>query len=379
MIAGVKTLDDLDVRDKRVLVRLDLNSDVRNGTIIPSERLRAPLVTLKELQKKGASVVILAHQGRPGEKDCISLKQHAAYLNRFMSVRFVPDVCGEKALKAISTLGSGEVLLLDNVRTIPDEMKYTQKSKLVTKLAPFFDYYVNDAFSASHREHASIVGFPRVLESALGRTFENELEAVHALNITNATLVLGGVKIDDYSDLINHTRGLIIPTGYLGILAGYLHGVRYGAQDAVMKQYKPLLKVLEKHSKRIVMPVDFAVEDTKGRRSDVPLYAFPSKHRIYDVGVQTIETYKRVMHVTSLFFKGLPGLCHTKPFMLGTSQLLRAASKAKFSLIAGGHTSTFMEQHHISKKAFDYVSMSGGALMHYLVHHTLPGLEAMKR
>ena len=158
------TLDDFDVKDKVVLVRVDFNSpvDPRTKKVLDDTRIRAHgETTIKELSEKGAKVVILAHQGRPGEPDFISLEQHAQILGRILGkpVKFVDDIYGEKAKKAIKELKSGEILVLDNVRKFPGERKKASpeehaKSELVANLAPLADLFVNDAFAAAHRSHA---------------------------------------------------------------------------------------------------------------------------------------------------------------------------------------------------------------------------------
>lgn len=376
----LKTLDDIDVRGAHVLVRIDINSDIRRGKIIPSGRLTAPLETIKELQKKNARVVLLAHQGRPGSDDFTSLKQHAAFLKKKISqFSFVPDVIGMKAIKAIAQLKPSHVLLLDNVRSVKDELEYTEKkpNKLVTQLAPLFTYYINDAFSASHRAHASIVGFPRELPAAIGRTFQRELHAIKKLNVRNALLVLGGVKPDDYLDLIHNTRGKILATGYVGLLCLEAAGYTLGKQDRELAEFASLLPALKKIRTRIILPLDVAIEKNK-KRVDVPITELPVNALVYDVGKETVRQYVReIKKAQTIFMKGLPGLCQSPAFSYGTKTLLHQITNSRaFSVIGGGHTLTFAEKYRLTK--FGYISLSGGALMYYLAHKTLPGIEALK-
>jgi phosphoglycerate kinase len=378
----LKTLSDIHVEGKRVLVRVDLNSDIRNKRVVPSERLTAPLKTIRELQKKHARIVLLAHQGRPGSDDFTSLKQHAAFLkNKISRFSFVNDVIGIKAIKAIAQLAPGHVLLLDNVRSVPDELQYEEKkpNKLVAQLAPLFDYYINDAFSASHRKQASIVGFPRVLPSAVGRVFQHELEAVEKLNVHNALLILGGVKPDDYLDLITNTRGKLLVTGYFGLLCLQAAGHKLGKQDEILKKFSTLLPQIKKILPRVILPVDVAVEVEK-KRIDLPLETLPSNYLVYDVGKLTLKLYeKEIKGAKTIFLKGLPGLCNTVEFSYGTKTiLLGVANSRAFSVVGGGHTLTFIEKYHLAKK-FGSISLSGGALMYYLAHKTLPGIQALNK
>ena len=209
-MAEFLTMDDYDFKNKTALVRVDFNSNIDSKTkkILEAPRIRAHgETTIKELVEKGAKVVILAHQGRPGEPDFAPLKQHAEYLSKVLGrpVRYVNDLFGERAQKAIKQLKSGDVLILENVRTYPDELKNgtpeeQAKSEFVRKLAPLADVFVNDAFSAAHRAQISIVGFTPVLPSVAGRIMERELKALTkaAHNPEKpCTYILGGAKADD--------------------------------------------------------------------------------------------------------------------------------------------------------------------------------------
>ena len=157
-----KTLDDFDFKGKKVLLRSDLNSEIEKGKAIMSQRISESAKTIKELIKKKARVAVLAHQGRKGDPDFTELKQHAELLNKLVKIKFVPDVSGEKAVSAIKKLKDGEAILLDNVRSLNEEMKPDVSGLMVKTLAPLFDIYVNDAFSVSHRNQTSMVSFPEV-------------------------------------------------------------------------------------------------------------------------------------------------------------------------------------------------------------------------
>src|SRR4030043_317177 len=204
------TLDDVKVKDKVVLVRVDFNSEIDPETkkVTSDVRIRAHAeTTIKELAEKGAKVVILAHQGRKGDPDFTPLKQHAQILSKILkcSVQFGDDIYGEKAKKAIKNLKGGEILVLDNVRGFDGETKNGTptehaKTPLVQNLAPLADLFVNDAFAAAHRGHVSMVGFTAVLPSAAGRIMERELKSLsRALEKPEkpCVYVMGGAKADD--------------------------------------------------------------------------------------------------------------------------------------------------------------------------------------
>ncbi len=380
MFQEIKTLSDINVRNKRVLLRLDLNSDIRNSRLVPSERLTAPLETIKELKKRKARVVILAHQGRPGSKDFTNLKQHANYLNKHIKIRFIDDVIGIKAITAVASMKAGEIILLDNVRFVKSELEYKKNkpNKLITQLAPLFDYYVNDAFSASHREHASIVGFPKVMESAMGRVFENELEAMQKLHIKNALFVLGGSKPEDNVKLLK--KGRVLASGLFGPFCLMSLGRNLGKQNKIMKkELQAYSNAIKKDASSIILPKDLAVQ-INGKRRDLMIDEFPSNNEILDLGINTIEQYAReIINAKAVFFKGLGGLCNKPEFQIGTRALLLALAECKgFTIVSGGHTLTMIEKFKIDKKKFDYVSLSGGALIHYLAKGTLVGIEALK-
>ena len=206
-MAKYLTLDDVQVKDKVVLVRVDFNSEIDPETkkVTSDVRIRAHAeTTLTELAEKGAKVVVLAHQGRKGDPDFIPLKQHAQILGKILKcpVKYVDDVYGEKAQNAIKNLQSGEILVLDNVRGFDGETKKATpqehaKTPLVQNLAPLADLFVNDAFAAAHRAHVSMVGFTAVLPSAAGRIMERELKSLsRALETSEkpCVYVMGGKK-----------------------------------------------------------------------------------------------------------------------------------------------------------------------------------------
>ena len=191
------TLDDYkDLSGKRVLVRLDLNSPIINGKVQDNERIKEHSKTVNELIKKRAKVVLISHQGRKGNKDFISLKQHSKLLNKYVKIKFVPSIIKDKALNEIKNLKNGEALLLENIRFLKEEFT-PPDNKIVKTLSPLFDYYVNDAFSVSHREQTSIVGFPKILRSCIGRVMEKELKNLDKIKINNCLFILGGAKAEE--------------------------------------------------------------------------------------------------------------------------------------------------------------------------------------
>jgi len=399
------TLDDFDFAGKTVLVRVDLNSpyDTGSGKIQESERLAAHAQTIRELSKKGAKVVILAHQGRAGDGDFIHLDQHAEFLSAKVhkKVKFVADIIGPEAIKQIQKLANGRILLLDNVRFLAEETmelpaEQHAKSVFVRTLAPLAQAFVSDAYSAAHRPHCSIVGFTTVLPSFAGRVMEAEVngntKARERAEHPNV-YVLGGAKPDDCVKLLKASVGnpsvdKILAGGVIGELCLIAKGADLG---------KPTLEALEKNkwmkdlavvkdalskdsSGKIEVPVDLAFEEN-GQRQEVLLSQMPAPRAVGDIGSKTALKFAEIIKAAkSVYVKGPLGTYEKPAFELGTKLVFEALAKSKaFSLVGGGHTLNALEKFGVNKKKLGHVSLAGGALLTYLCGEPLPGVEALKK
>ena len=378
----MKVLSKLDLSGKKILLRVDLNSKVFNGKVIESDRIKAHSKTIKFLVKKKAKVVIIAHQGSPGKSYFISLKQHAKILNKYLgnSVKFVNSTIGRKAKQEISKLKPGKVILLENTRFLKDEFTPSIKNKFVkTFLDLGFDYYVNDAFSVSHRNHTSIASFPKVFPHAIGFVMEEELKNVKKLKskLKNCLFILGGKKSEDLIPLLKNKR--VLTGGQFSLLTLMANGYKLGKEDKLMKKNKHLISKIKKYSKNLKNPIDLAI-NFKGKRKVLNLKDFPQNYLVLDIGDKTIDLYKKeIKKAKAIFFKGALGMFEDKKFEKGTKEILKAISKSKaFSVLAGGQTSDALKKFHIGKKKFDYVSLSGGALVRYLAGERLVGLDVLK-
>ncbi len=371
-----KTLDDYEWKGKRVLLRSDLNSELLKGKPQMSDRISESAKTILELKKKKARVVVLAHQGSPGKDDCISLEGHVKLLRKFVDVKFVKDTIGEKALKETAKLKDGEVLVLENVRFVKDEMKPSENNELVSKLKDKFDIYINDAFSVCHRSQSSIVAFPKVLESCVGRTMERELRALEKLNLKEALFILGGAKVAENVKLTK-VANRVLATGVFGAMAVYSKGVKLGKEESVFADELALVDDIKSLGDKIVAPVDFAID--VGRRKEVFWDELPVEYGLQDIGEKTIEIFsKEIAKAKVIFMSGTAGVCENKLFGLGTRKLFEAILKSKaFSVIGGGHTITALKEFGFKKEKFGYVSLSGGALESFVAGDKLPGLEAL--
>ena len=319
------TLGDMNYRGKRVLLRVDINCPMDKKTlkIINDSRIRAVIPTIRELMGKKAKVVILAHQSRKGKWDFTDLSQHAALLSKNLNapVKYVDDVLGEEARKAISEVGDGEVLLLGNVRAIDSEsvskpMEEHAKGEIVTTLAPLFDYYVCDAFGAAHRSQCSLVGFEDVLPSASGRLMAKEMYALRTIFNSPrrpSVFILGGAKFGDIPHMIervlsNNTADTVIVVGLAGNAFLMARGVDIGeaskvplADELTEENFKNAQDVMTKYGQRILLPVDVAVEKD-GQRSSVLIGDMANAGAALDIGDKSIETFRKVIEQSKTSF-----------------------------------------------------------------------------
>lgn len=400
------TLDDIKPNNKTVILRVDINSpyDEKAKKIEVSDRLIDSSETVKELSKKGAKVVILAHQGRKGDPDFLPLKQHSQLLTKYVGkkVEYVNDIIGNKAVRKIKSLKKGQIILLDNVRFLPEETenkptKEHSKGNIVKTLEPLADLFVNDAFSAAHRSHESIVGFTKVLPSVAGRSMEKEISSLKKIfskmKISkHDTFVLGGAKPDEPLDVMEsmlkrRTVDRFLVSGVIGELFLIAKGYKLGNvnMDYLKKEgyldYLPKVKELwKKYQKKIEIPIDVAVE-IKGKRKEVSVEELPINSLILDIGIRTGVKYAGIIHDSkSIVMKGPSGVYEKDNFDLGTRIILEAIADSKgLSLIGGGHTLSALDKLDIDKKRFSHVSLGGGALIEYLSGKEMPGIESLKK
>ena len=377
----MKTLNSFNFKNKVVLLRADLNSDIINGEPLTNERIKESSQTIKELKKKEAKIIIIAHQGRKGKKSFISLKQHAKLLSKYTKVKFVEDIIGKKAEDEISKLKIGQAILLENVRFLDEEFE-AKKNNFVKFFIGKVDIYVNDAFSVCHRKQTSIVTFPKYFKSCAGRVLEREVGAIKKIHLKKCLYILGGAKPADNIKLLKKNK--IIATGFFGQLYLISKGTKFGEHEKFLKKMlKDKFKIkdkLRKKSKNIITPIDYAVKDN-GKRKELLLKEFPSKHIIYDIGQNTMDLFaKEIKKAKAVYIKGPSGDCRENQFCKGTISILKAASKSKaFTLVGGGQLNDAIDRSKISRKKFNHISLSGGALLSYLAGEKLPGLEALKQ
>lgn len=399
---GFHTLDDFDVRGRRVLLRIDINSPVNERTLRLEDgsKIKSSVATVRELLDRGARVAILAHQGRPGDYDYIPLNEHATFLSQYLGrrVRYVDDLFGKHALNAIDGLGDGECILLKNVRFFPDEQakkppEEHAESQLVKELAPKSDLFVNDAFASSHRSHASLVGFTAALPSAAGRLMEREVKTLTRVFQNPArpsTFIFGGTKFADALPVIEKLaeRGTvdnIIIAGLAGYTYLWILGKNIGSKTEALARKNVTEEVIGRAKKlmsskgsKIHLPVD-AAAGVDGQRTEFVIGEVPADAAIMDIGSKSIDEFAKIVSASStVFLSGPPGVFEKEEFLKGTAELFKAMTSSEaFTVIGGGHSCAAANKLGLLEKC-SYVSTGGGALERLMLGKEMPVVEALK-
>ncbi|WP_377290830.1 phosphoglycerate kinase [Rhizobium sp. SG2393] len=392
-----KTLDDLtDIAGKRVLVRVDLNVPVKDGKVTDATRIERVVPTIRELSEKGAKVILLAHFGRPkGEPVAdMSLEPIAAAVEEILDqrVHFAADCIGDKAASAIAGLKDGDVLLLENTRFHKGEEK--NDADFTAKLAANGDIYVNDAFSAAHRAHASTEGLARHLPAYAGRTMQAELEALEkGLGKPNRPVVaiVGGAKvstkIDLLQNLVKKVDALVIGGGMANTFIA-ANGTDVGkslCEHDLAETARAITAEAAKSGCTIVLPVDgvIAREFKAGADNEVvDITAIPADAMVLDVGPKSIAAVNEwISKASTLVWNGPLGAFEIAPFDKATVSVARhaaAETKAgKLVSVAGGGDTVAALNHAEVADDFTYVSTAGGAFLEWMEGKPLPGVDIL--
>jgi len=385
----------VDYAGKRVLIRVDINCSVDPETkkITDDSRIIATLPTLRELSKSRA--VLLAHQGRPGSDDFISLEQHTEIMKKHgLDASHVDDIFGEKAQQAIQHVEVGEVLVLENVRYFEGELKEgpaeeVAKEAIVQELYPYFDLFVNDAFGAAHRSQASIVGFTTVLPSTAGRLVEKEIRTLTDATATDRhpwTLVLGGAKAEDKVK----TLGKLLAAGRVdqALLGGLVGTLFLIATGSVSEEYSTPIKgfdssidtardILGKYPDTIVLPEDAAVE----RDNERVECSFDKMNGdpFLDIGSTTTEKYVETIRDSAVVFANGPmGFFEKEAFAKGTSEVLDAIAECDgITVVGGGHMGAMAMKKGLAER-ITHISTGGGATINFLTGKKLDLIVALE-
>ncbi len=397
-MTAFRTLDGLDVGGRRALVRVDLNVPMREGAVADATRIDRVAPTLTELADKGARIVVLSHFGRPRGRRvaAMSLEPLAAPLSRALggrAVGFAPDCIGDEAEGAVNTLTSGSVVLLENLRFHAGEEQ--NDPAFAQALARLGDVYVNDAFSAAHRAHASTVGVARLLPAAAGRLMQAELEALDRALENPArpvAAVIGGAKVSTKLDVLGHLVGQVEVLVIGGGMANtFLHalGVPVG-KSLCERDMAEAVRAIVARAKQtgcdIVLPTD-AVTATRfeagAPREVTSVKAVGDDAMILDIGPATAEHLaKRLGAVKTVVWNGPLGAFELDGFDEGTNLVARAVAErtragALVSVAGGGDTVAALTSAGVIDD-FTYVSTAGGAFLEWLEGKELPGVAALK-
>ena len=404
----IKSIIGVDVKGKRVLFRPDINSPVdASGAIVNDNRIVKTLPTLRYLTENGAKVAIIAHQGDTLDyQNLMPLAPHAERLSQLMGkpVKYLDDVCGDAALQAIEALQEGEIVLLGNLRYLteevstfekdvkltPDEM---QNTYLVRRLAPLFDIYVNDAFSAAHRNAPSMVAFQQRMPSYAGPLFFNEYEALYKVMHGAAkpvVFVLGGAKISDAFGMMDKVLAdgaadKILAGGVTGVVMLLAKGRKVGKlYEQWLKDkdlwcfVEPAKELLRLYGDRFVLPEDLAYA-ADGKRKEISVCDLPVDDAMFlDIGDKTAIAFRHeIMCAGTVFCNGPVGVYENPLFADGTRRVWQAfADTSAYTVIGGGDTVSAAAK-LIGLSAIDYVCTAGGAMVRFLSGKKLPLIEAM--
>jgi phosphoglycerate kinase len=391
-----RTLDDADLRGKRVLLRLDLNVPTENGQVTDATRLERVAPTIHEIADKGGKVILLSHFGRPKGRDPKhSLKPVAARLSEVLGrpVGFADDCVGEPAEAAVKAMQPGDIVCLENSRFHPEEEK--NDPNFVAQLAQLGDIYVNDAFSAAHRAHASTEGLAHKLPAYAGRAMQAELEALSkALEQPQRPVaaIVGGAKISSKLDLLGNLLkkvDVLIIGGAMAntflLAQGRNVGKSLVERDLVPTAQEILAKA-KADKREIVLPVDATLArkfeaHAPSRVADVAEVA--DDEMILDIGPRSIEQVASVLaRSKTLVWNGPFGAFEMEPFDTGTVEAAEAAAEltqaGKLVSVAGGGDTVAALNAAGAAERFTYVSTAGGAFLEWMEGKPLPGVEALR-
>ena len=393
----MSSLDDLDVKGKRVFLRCDLNVPLKGGVITDDGRIRASLPTMSALLEKGASLVIAAHLGRPkGEaKAELSLAPIAERLSQLLErpVKFIGEVIGESVQEAADALQPGEILLLENIRFISAETSKdeTERSAFADLLAKLADVYVGDGFGAVHRKHASVFDLPRLLPHAAGTLVAAEVEVLKKLTNNPARpfgVILGGSKVSDKLGVISNLLGkvdLMAIGGGMVFTFLAAQGKEIGSslvEAEMLETVRNLISEAHEKGVQLLLPTDIVVAPTFAADSPATIVAsdaIPADQMGLDIGPKSAQAFAEAIRgCQTVFWNGPMGVFEFPAFAAGTKVVAQALTEVGgISVVGGGDSAAAVRALGFNDNQFGYISTGGGASLEYLEGKELPGLTAL--
>ena len=388
----MKTLEDFEFQNKRVLLRCDFNVPLsEKREILDDFRIRKTLPTIEYLKQKQAKIILISHLGdsEKGKEKKYSLKPIASRLEELLNqkINFIPDCLGRNVEKKIEKMKAAEVILLENLRFYPEEKE--NEPNFVRKLAQLGDIFVQDGFGVCHRSHASVVGIPRILPAACGFLLAEEI-AILSQVLENPDrpliVIIGGVKISTKIELV---RQFLERADHL-LLGGKIANTLLKVKGLYIKETweeeeEKLLKVLERinlTNPKLHLPVDgiialSSLEERYLRQGAVG--TLRKEEEIFDIGPETIETFKKIIELAKMIvWNGPLGYFEKPPFDKGTTEIAKAIVESDaFSIAGGGETIEFINKNGLTEK-FNHISTGGGAMLDFLSGQLLPGIEVLE-
>jgi len=388
------TVRDIEVTGKRVLVRVDFNVplDEKTGEVIDDSRIRAALPTIKYLTGRGAKVILLSHLGRPKGRvvEELRLAVVARRLSRLLGqpVSCTADCIGPDVEKKIASLKKGDVLLLENLRFHAEEE--AGDASFAQALARLGDVFVNDAFGAAHRAHASITGIPDYLPAVAGFLLEKEVDSLGNILLSPArpfASLLGGAKISDKVSILENIMGkvdFLLVGG--GMAATFLQAESYETglsliEEDMLDTAARLMAEARQSGVQLLLPVDVVVAGELGDEAKgeiISIGKIPASKRIADIGPQTVLNFsEKLRHCQTIFWNGPMGIYEIPQFARGTQEMARLLARLEATtVIGGGSTADVVNEMRLTDK-MTFVSTGGGASLEFLSGKTLPGVAAL--
>jgi phosphoglycerate kinase len=405
----MRTIDDLDVQGKRVLVRSDLNvplDKADSGKITDDGRIRASLPVIRKLAERGARVIVMAHLGRPKGADFAeraaggpSLRPVAVRLGELLGrpVAFATDpdgLTGPSATSLVAGLGDGEVALLENVRFDPAETSKddSERMKLAAQLAALADLYVGDGFGVVHRKQASVYDVPKLLPHAAGDLVNAEVEVLRTLTESPArpyAVVLGGSKVSDKLGVIENLLSLadrLLIGGGMVFTFLKAQGLETGSSLLEADYVESAKKILQEAAARgveIVLPVDIVAASSFSADADhitVPASRIPADRMGLDIGPESAKLFAtKLADARTVFWNGPMGVFEFPAFAAGTRAVAEAITKVEgLTVVGGGDSAAAVRSFGLPDDEFGHISTGGGASLEYMEGKTLPGLVALE-
>jgi len=382
-VPKLKTIKDINFKNKRVLMRVDFNVPLEGKEKIA--KIKAAIPTLKYLIKQKSKIILISHLNRPKGKiiEELRLDSVAKKLEKLLrkGVRKLDSIIDKKVEQVVEKMKPGEIIMLENIRFYPEEEK--NSPKFAKELSKLGDVFINEAFAVSHRKHASIISITKYLPSVAGPLFQQEIKELNKIlhkPERPLVVVIGGAKVATKIKVIEK----FLKRADKLIIAGALPNTIFAARDINVGQSfveKDMFKVVEKldlESPKLQLPVDFVCQNSEIVVRGIN--AVKENESILDMGPKTIKLFlESIKNAKTIVWNGPLGVVEKKPFDRTSEILAKAIVQSKaYSIVGGGDTAAFIKKLGLEKK-FNYVSTGGGAMLEYLANETLPGIEALNK